>query len=597
MTLPSLNYPFDVDEILRRRKALRAELSRGTGLKDLRIAILGGSTTHEVRSIAELFLLKAGFRPVFLESEYGKYFEDVVVDDAALRAFRPEVAYIHTNWRNLVHAPRVLDADEQVERCLQSELARYEAMWRKLTGELGCVVIQNNFDLPPERSLGGLDATQSYGRSNFLLRLNLAFAAAARANGKLLIQDIHYLSAQVGLDRWGNPDHWFSYKLAISEAGTVVLAHSLARLVGAAFGRTRKCLVLDLDNTLWGGVIGDDGMKAIQIGNETPQGEAYTAFQEYCRQLHRRGILLAVASKNELANAQQGFTHPDTVLQMGDFTSFQANWDPKPGSLERIAAEVNIGLDSLVFVDDNPAERALVAAQLPMVAVPDVGSEVTRFAEYLDREGYFEVARISPEDGQRAAYYAENSARDSFQSAFASYEDFLASLDMKAQIGAFSTVYLDRICQLTNKTNQFNLTTRRYTMAEMEAMAVAPDHVTLYGRLEDRFGDNGLVSVVAGRVAGRRLDIELWLMSCRVLKRDMEHAMLDALAQRAAARGAEEIVGHYLRTAKNDMVADLYGRLGFELVERAADGSSSTWRLALASYQPRNRNIKNIDYV
>jgi FkbH-like protein len=597
MTLPSLDYPFDVDGILRKRKALRAEWSRRTGLKDLRIAILGGSTTHEVRTIAELFLLKAGFRPSFYESEYGKYFEDVVVDDGALRAFAPDVAYVHTNWRNLVHAPRLLDSDEEVARCLEAELGRYETLWHRLTGELGCIVVQNNFDLPPERSLGGLDATESYGRSNFILRLNLAFAAAARANAKLLIQDIHYLSAQVGLDRWGSPDDWYSYKLAVSGAGTVALAHSLARLVGAAYGRTRKCLVLDLDNTLWGGVIGDDGMTGIQLGNETPQGEAYTAFQQYCRQLNERGILLAVASKNELANAQQGFTHPDTVLKLENFTSFQANWDPKPGSIERIAAEVNIGLDSLVFVDDNPAERALVGAQLPAVAVPDVGAEVTRFAEYLDREGYFEAARINRDDAQRAAFYAGNAARASQQGGFASYEDFLASLDMQAEIGAFSPVYLDRICQLTNKTNQFNLTTRRYSLAEMEAMAAAPDCVTLYGRLADRFGDNGLVSVVAGRIDGRRLDVELWLMSCRVLKRDMEHAMLDALAQRAAAKGAGEIVGRYLRTPKNDMVAELYGRLGFDLVERAADGSSSTWRLALDSYQPRNRNIKKITYV
>lgn len=597
MSLESLNYPFDIKEILRKRKSIRAELLLQPDLADVKIALLGGSTTSEIRSIAELFLLKSGFRPIFLESEYAKYFEDVIVDDSTLRAFKPDIAFVHTTQINLINAPRMFDSEEKVEECLKAEMARYQAIWNKLSDELDCIVIQNNFDLPLSRSLGGLDSTETFGKTNFLMRLNLEFARAARQNPKLVIQDIHYLSAQIGLDKWFDREYWFSYKMAVSHVGTVHLAHSLAKLVRAAYGKTRKCLVLDLDNTMWGGVIGDDGMYGIKIGQENAQGEAFTAFQQYCRELNERGILLAVCSKNELDNAQQGFSHPDTVLKLENFTSFQANWDPKPGNIERIATEINIGLDSFVFIDDNPAERALVSAQLPPVAVPDVGTEVSRFAEFIEREGYFEVTRINRDDTQRAAFYADNHERAVHQSQFADYSEFLASLDMKAEIGAFSTTYLDRIAQLTNKTNQFNLTTKRYTLADMEAMAAAPEFITLYGRLADRFGDNGLITVVTGKVINQQVHIDLWFMSCRVLKRDMEHAMLDTLVAKALARGAEEIIGYYYRTQKNEMVAEHYGKLGFELVSKAVDGSASVWKLELGNYEPKNYNIKEIIYV
>lgn len=593
----ALDYPFDVKNILLKRKSLRAQLLQREGLVDLRVAVLGGSTTSEIRSIAELFLLREGFRPEFMESEYGKYFEDVVVDSSALRAFRPQVAFVHTTQVNLVNAPALFDPAEKVEECLKAECARYQAIWSTLTGELGCIVIQNNFDLPPLRSLGGLDSTEVFGRSNFLLRLNLEFARAARENLKLIINDIHHLSARVGLERWFDPDYWFSYKMAVSHTGTVYLAHALGRLVGAALGKTSKCLVLDLDNTVWGGVIGDDGLAGIKIGKETAQGEAFTAFQRYCRELRQRGILLAACSKNDHKNAAEGFTHPDMVLKFDSFASFQANWDPKPANIQRIVKDLNIGLDALVFVDDNPAEREIVRSQLPAVVVPEVGSEVSRFAEHLDRMGYFEATRLNREDAQRADYYADNAVRADHEARFASYDEFLASLDMKAEIGSFNATYLDRICQLTNKTNQFNLTTRRLTLAELEAMGGNAGYVTLYGRLADKFGDNGLVTVLVGKMTERQLHVELWLMSCRVLKRDMEFAMLDALAERAVALGATDIIGHYYRTPKNDMVADHYEKMGFERVSAAEDGSHSVWRLGLRGYEPKNRSIKDITHV
>lgn len=597
MLRESLNYPFDIKTILRKRKAICHDLLHQPGLQDIRIAILGGSTTAEIRSILEIFLLKSGFRPTFYESEYGKYFEDVVVEDSALRAFKPEIAFIHTTHVNILFAPKIFDSEEKVAQSLQEEMDRYRAIWSKLSNELQCLVIQNNFDLPPTRSLGGLDATELYGKTNFLLRLNLEFARAARHHPGIIIHDIHYLSACIGLKQWFDQDYWFSYKMAVSHIGTVHLAHSLAKLVRAVYGKSRKCLVLDLDNTLWGGVIGDDGVHGIVLGNGTSQGEAFTAFQHYCRELNERGILLAVCSKNDTEHAQQGISHPEMILKSDQFTAFKANWHPKPDNIEQITREINIGLEALVFVDDNPAERALVMAQLPQVAVPDVGTEVSRFATFIDQEGYFEVLHINQDDAQRAAFYASNMDRTLHARQFSNYGEFLTTLEMKAEIGSFTPIYMDRITQLTNKTNQFNLTNKRYTLAEMQAIATSPEYITLYGRLADRFGDNGLITVILAKIMRHTAHIHLWLMSCRVLKRDMEYAMLDALVSKVIKRDIHEIIGYYNRSARNNMVAEHYGTLGFKLVAQAEDGSSSVWKLDPRDHQSKNVSIKDIYYA
>ena len=279
----------------------------------------------------------------------------------------------------------------------------------------------------------------------------------------------------------------------------VAVARSLASMVRAIYGKSRKVLVLDLDNTIWGGVIGDDGVEKIQIGRETPVAEAYTAFQEYCLSLHRRGILLAVCSKNDEEIAKQGFEHPDSVLKLDHFSCFKANWEPKHENILAIARELNLGVDSFVFVDDNPAERAIVEAQIAGIAVPNIGNEVSRYAAIIEEGRYFEPISLSQEDLARAALYQSNSERSKFGGQFANYGEYLDSLDMSAEIERFKPLYLERIAQLTNKSNQFNLTTRRYTLAEMEAISRDERYIGIYGKLSDRFGDNGLISIVLGR--------------------------------------------------------------------------------------------------
>jgi FkbH-like protein len=587
-----LEYPVNLPALMRRRQALKAEFLQRPGGLDLRVALLGGSTTAELREFLHLFLLDAGIRPTFFECEYNQYEAAILHDDAELRAFRPQIAIIHTTAVN-ARFPALLASDDAVEAQFEEERARFQAMWSKLITDLGCTVLQNNFELPLEQSLGSLDASRPSGRRNFLRRLNDAFARAAHREVRLVLNDIEHLSALVGLERWHDRRYWLSYKLAASHAGLAATAQNLAALVRAIVGKSRKCLVLDLDNTLWGGVIGDDGLTGIRLGKETPEGEAFTAFQRYCLELKTRGVLLAVCSKNEPKMAQEGFSHPDSVLKLTDFAAFKAGWGPKYEALVDMARELNLGLDSFVFFDDNPVERAAVAAQLPMVAVPEIGEDPSKFVDLLDRQLYFEAVSLSSEDTARAGYYASNLNRNLAQATFASYGNFLDSLEMKAEISTFSPVYMERITQLTNKTNQFNLTTRRYTLGELEAIRTDPRSLGLYGRLADKFGDNGLVTVVAGHEEEGELVIDLWLMSCRVLKRDLELAVLDELATRAQARGLVALRGRYAPTAKNALVADHYEKLGFERIAR--DDEASAWRMVLeGGYQPRNKHIKEI---
>jgi FkbH-like protein len=578
-------------DIIRSGRRLRRELLAQQGLHPVRVAMLGGSTTNELCDFLEIVLLRDGFQPTFYQSEYGAFFDEAVLDTERLIAFAPDVVIVHTSVRNIRCFPAPEATSDDVAALVDSELSPFREVWRALTANIGCQIVQNNFELPAHSVLGNLDASHLSGRVRYINALNAAMAADIAALPRVILQDIATLSARMGLVQWVDAARWFSYKLAHTPDAHLEIARSLSSMFRALYGRARKCLVLDLDNTLWGGVIGDDGVDRIQIGRETAAAEAFTAFQEYCLELRRRGVLLAVCSKNNDEVARTGLAHPDSVLRIEHFSAFRANWQPKHENIQSIAAELNLGVDSFVFVDDNPAERALVAAQLPAVAVPDVGNDVTRYATIIDRERYFETVGLSADDLQRAAQYQANSQRASVSAQFADYGAYLTSLEMVAEVDAFQPVYLDRIAQLTNKTNQFNLTTRRYSLAEMQEIAANPASVTLYGRLTDRFGDNGLVSVVAGTRVGDAIDIDLWLMSCRVLKREMEVAMLDALVERSRAIGASRLIGHYIPTPKNGMVADHFSKLGFTQSAHGAVATGTTWELDISGYTPRCTTI------
>ena len=579
-------YPFDADLLLKKQKSIKkAFRQQGNNFIKKHIAILGGSTTSFFKDQLELFLLSEGIEPVFYESEYNKYYEDGMFPNAQLGEFAPDIIIIFTSSANIINLPQIQDSESVVEQKLQSEYERYRALWSSLEEKYHAVIIQNNFDVPCNRALGNLDSSVHTGQQLFAARLNLMFAEYARTHANFCIHDINYLSAQLGLDRWYDQSQFFAYKLAMAYEVFPYIAKQASNLICAILGKTKKCLVLDLDNTLWGGVIGDDGVENIQLGHETPLAEAYTNFQQYVLKLKERGIILAVCSKNEDNIAKQGFTHPDSVLKVDDFIVFKANWQPKNLNIEEIARDLNIGLDSLVFIDDNPAERQIVRETLPMVAVPEVNpDDISSFIRVIERNGYFETVALSKDDFSRNETYKANQERMKLENSVASYDDFLKSLQMEAEINSFKEVYLDRIAQLTNKTNQFNLTTERFTRADIERMSLdKANYVTLYGRLKDKFGDNGLISVVIAEKKENALHIRLWLMSCRVLNRGMEYAMLSELVRLARKRGMTQIVGYYRPTAKNKMVENLYGEFGFQKKDESSE--QTVWSLMIDKYR------------
>jgi FkbH-like protein len=589
--LPNVTlWPVDGPHLARNARKLIRQLRSQPLQRPLRIAILGGATSQEIAMFLEVLLLERGFDPIFWHSEYGRYWEDGALGNEELDEFAPDLIYIHTGSQNIHNWPALNATEVEAEASARAEIERFAQMWDGLRSRSHAVLVQNNFELPDVRIFGNYDAVHPAGRVGFTMRLNTLLVAEVRQRSYLLLNDVHYLSACIGLDNWYDPKRWFSYKLATTPQGGAALAFNLAALISARYGISKKVLVLDLDNTLWGGVIGDDGADGIVVGRETPRAEAYVHLQEYAQRLQQRGIVLAVVSKNEDAIAREGFAHPDSVLKTEDFSSFKANWEPKHENIEMIAHELSLALDSFVFADDNPAERSLVASQLPMVAVPEIGDEAAMFVRFLDRNQYFETLALSAEDLSRSAQYADNAKRNESQSKFADYGAFLASLEMVAETGSFVPTYIDRIAQLTGKTNQFNLTTRRYSLASIKEVAGDSAFITRHIRLTDRFGDNGLISVAIGRLDGEEVHIDLWLMSCRVLKRDVELLMLDELAEGALNAGAKTLCGYYFRTPKNNMVSRHYEKLGF--VRTAGDDNSSEWTLSLVNYTPRNVHIR-----
>ena len=587
--MKELEYPFDPEWILKKKKALKRELLQNTQQTFLekKIAILGGSTTRDIRDILELFLLNYGIRPCFYESEYNQYYADGMFPNPALEEFHPDILYIHTSNRNIEQYPSLEDDRTLVTQKLQAEYERFQALWEHLHAVYGCPVIQNNFEPPLYRLLGNRDASDHRGRWNYIQRLNQMFYEYADTHQDFYIHDICYEAADYGLERWSDPFYWNMYKYAMCVPAIPYTAFQLARIIKSIFGRNKKVLNLDLDNTLWGGVIGDDGPENIEIGQETSLGQTYAEFQDYLKQHKKLGVLLSVNSKNNEETALSGLERADSVLKREDFVAFRANWEPKSHNLYATAEELKLLPESFVFVDDNPAEREIVRQEVPGAAVPEI-TKVEEYIRVLDRSGFFEVTNFSEDDLKRNEMYLANEQRNRMQKNFSDYGDYLRSLEMKARIGAFDPTYFSRIAQLTNKSNQFNLTTHRYSQSEIEQIAADPQYLTLCGRLEDKFGDNGVVSIVIGRKEKDVLHIELWLMSCRVLKRGMEYAMMDTLVKQCRDYGIRQIYGYFYPTAKNAMVKDFYALQGFEKLEEDADGNAK-WSFRI----PEQYTLKN----
>jgi FkbH-like protein len=560
--------------------AVRGRLAGATppdlAAQPVRLALLGSSTLAHLHPGIRVGGLRRNMHVATYENDYGQYLQELTDKTSPLHEFAPTaILFAFDAWHLTQGLHAGLQSDD-ADRLLRDVQARIETCWTLAREHFGCMVIQQTaLDVFPPL-LGGNEHRLAGSRSRFVARLNENLRALADAHGV----DILSLDAALredGLAAWHDDALWCRSKQEIAPAVAPTYGDLVARLLAARAGRSYKCLVLDLDNTLWGGVIGDDGLNGIVLGQGSALGEGFVAVQEYAKDLARRGVILAVCSKNDAHNAVEPFEkHPDMVLKLADIACFRANWDDKVANLRAIAQDLNIGIDSLVFLDDNPFERNLVRERLPMVAVPEVPDDDPALVpRVLADAGYFESLGLTGEDRQRTLQYQENRARAELRAAATDLDAYLRGLEMKLIWNRFDKVSQQRVVQLINKTNQFNLTTRRYTDADVEAIMADPKSFGLHMRLLDRFGDNGIIAIVIGRLGDdRAVEIDTWLMSCRVLGRQVEALTLNLIAAQAKALGATRLVGEYIPTAKNGMVRDHYRKLGFEIVHQAEDGAS-----------------------
>jgi FkbH-like protein len=556
-----------------------------TSQKAVRIALLGGATTDILEAPLSLALESLNLSATIFRADYNTYAEEMLNPDGATAQFKPEVALLVITPANIPSWPNPGDSLDAVRKKVREVADHWLGLCRKLHEHTRCEIVINNFHPLPTRPHGNLAAKLPWDHNNFLRRLNADLGD--RAPSYVHVNDVDALAAHHGLPKFFDQRYWFHAKQPVSFDCLVPYVRNTARVVGALFGRTAKCLVLDLDNTLWGGVIGDDGLDGIKLGEGDALGEAYKAFQQYVLHLKNRGILLAACSKNDESTALLPFEqHPEMLLKRADFVSFKANWDGKPDNLRAIAKDLNIGLDSLVFVDDNPAERQHVRQRCPEVTVIDLPEDPAGYARALDEAAPFEVTAISDEDRLRSQQYLANASRGALLESAGDYDAYLASLNQRATISPFVSSDLDRITQLINKSNQFNLTTLRLSRSQVEGAMNDHGALPLTVRLTDTFGDNGLISVFIGVKDGDALRIDLWLMSCRVLKRGVEKILLNHVAHRARQMGLTRLRGSYVPTPKNGLVKEHYASLGFSAAGADARTGATEWSLDLTTFRP-----------
>lgn len=542
--------------------------------RPVRLAVLGSSTLTHLTPGIRVGAIRRGMWADVYVGAYGAYRQELQDSSSGLHGFKPDIILFSFDARHLLggESPNIDEALENIQAC-----------W-KIAQSLGCAVVQQTVLPVFHPLLGNNEHADEASPLALAWKLNERLRSQAGVAGVHLLA-IDHLAARDGLSVWHDEPLWHRSKQEIHPRVSHVYGDQLARVLAAVRGRSCKCLVLDLDNTLWGGVIGDDGLGGIVLGQGSALGEAYLAFQKYALELSRRGIILAVCSKNDESAALEPFArHPEMLLRRSNIACFVANWNDKASNLRAIARRLNIGLDALVFADDNPAERDLVRRELPEVAVPELPEDPALYAQCVAAAGYFESLGLTTEDRDRANQYRANLEREQLRESATDMGSYLRSLQMELRSAPFDEIGLPRIVQLINKTNQFNLTTRRYTEPEARALLTDGAVLHLQFRLLDRYGDNGVISVIIGRITSESaLMIDTWLMSCRVLGRQAECAALQVLARRAAQLGATHLIGIYRPTPKNGMVREHYPALGFHLLAELE--GETRWRLDLSEYR------------
>jgi FkbH-like protein len=574
---------------LRKKARARKVLSPKPAGEKLRLAMLGGYSLYPLHELIEHLCEVENFPVELWQGDYDNYISEIMDDDSKLYSFAPQVVFLLPAERRCTYTGNLADPRELPQAEARRAVDSLLELARKLNEKTGAEVITTNFRLPAQHDLGAFRSRTLGSDWSFRKWVNLELGLAAPAY--LHICDWEFLASRIGGLAARDERSWFESKQPCSPALLVELAREAAQLVLSLKRAPKKVLILDLDNTLWGGVVADDGLEGIELGDTSPRGEAFKAFQKYIVSLKQRGVLLAVCSKNDFARAAEPFEkHPDMVLKMDDIVCFKANWDPKSENIRAMAPELNLGLDSFVFVDDNPAEIEIVRQFVPEVTTILLGPDPSDYVAQLADCRLFEPRSITNEDAGRTGQYRSDARRKALEASVTDMASYLESLQMEAVISEFTPVDVPRLSQLINKSNQFNLTTHRRSEAEVIAVMQDPEYAGYSMRLKDRFGDHGLISIVIGKKCGETLHIDTWLMSCRVLKRQVEEAVLNELARLAKLKNCVRLQGVYLPTAKNEMVRDFYGRMGFTLTSESE--TQREFELRLEDFQPSPTKIK-----
>lgn len=553
-----------------------------------RIAMLSSSTTSLLIPVLKALCLRDKIHGTFYQGLYGSIEQEILDPQSGLAGFRPEIVFLAQHWRDLSLPAFTADEQAVARRVVDAQ----KLLWQRLSDQFGCHVVQFLYDFPNEEPCGHLAGS----RWRLIQLINAHLLEEATSYVSFL--DAAAVQRRVG-ERWEDPMLWHSFRQHPSTEALPDLAEAQMAHLRAALGLARKVLVTDLDNTLWKGVIAEDGLNGIQVGPGTAVGEAHERLQQYLLDLKNRGILLAVCSKNNPEDARLPFEeHGHMTLGLNDFAVFLANWEDKAQNLRQIAQRLSLGLDSFVFLDDDPLEREWVRSQLPEVAVVDVGPSVFQWVRHLDRSSYFYSFVLSKEDLARSEQFRSESQRELLRTSSQSIEEFLSNLQLEASVVPISESNLARVTQLINKTNQFNLTTRRYTAAQVSQLASSHNAWTGTFELQDRMGRYGIVGVMLCKASldGHEWEIDSWLISCRALGRQLEFFMFDRMREAAAAKGVRRIKGVFRPTKKNSLVAGLYEKLGFRRTHETSEETSYTIDVP-TSIENTATHIRNISVL
>ena len=555
----------------------------------IKVALLSDAATQRFVPILRTLFCRQGVDAEIYEAPFDGIELEVYDRNSGLYQFAPQVVVL----LNSVQALRASFLRPQVNAIsfANQTTDRMKSIWEAIQSNLPATVLQSNFALPYERFFGNFDHKVAESFYSTVGALNSRIAENARQRGSVLINDVEGVASWLGRRYWFEERFWDSAKYFCALECLPYVANNIVEIVIASLGRVTKCVVVDLDNTLWGGVIGDDGLDGIQI-NAHGDGEAFYRLQLYLRKLRDRGVLLAVCSKNQMETALLPFEkHSEMVLKRDDFALFVANWNDKADNIRHIRETLNIGFDSMVFLDDNPFERNLVRELIPGIVVPELPEDPADYVRAISELNLFETTSFSSEDSKRTELYRAEAERRESQAGFASVEEFLQSLNMRMTVAKFDSFNLPRISQLMQRSNQFNLTTRR--LSEIECKALMEDNrwLPLYAKLADRLSDHGLISVVTLEAREEELAIRDWLMSCRVLVRGVEGFMMNLVVEHAKKLGLSSITAEYIPTAKNGMVKDFFMQFGFAKVGED-DKGHGRWVLPTGDYQPSRTFIQ-----